>query len=384
VVKKNKARCENPAAVTTTLLLQQQGLAQEGEGMDSPDLLLGLGWRSSPDPPGICREGGEVGDDRGLDHREDDDGSHRPFGVDPCALVDASSGQADRPPSFAADVAEGRSRAQAVLDRFRRQLLPPGRDAGKDAFASGGASTDALGQASCASVEAFVEQRRKGLEREARLRGEFLRKNLEHVARRERDRARRLAAEIEACKDQQDRVRRQHEQALRERQRLQRGARVLERASQAAVGSRERRGAERLKSEPLYGRGAPRGHADAEPAPSPEVYLSGIPVDGTVGEAFLRKLFEPYGAVRKVHFYRDKVRGQLKGDALVVFQNDDGGGGGGAAASPRGRLATVCSEVRRSGGAACCLGSRAADGSQADGLGARRRRPAYRYALLTS
>jgi hypothetical protein len=350
--------------------------------MDSPDLLLGLGWRSSTDPPGICREGGREGDDRGLDHREDDDGSHRHDGVDPRALVDASRGRAGRPPSFAADVAEGRSRAQAILDRFRRQLLPPGRAADEDAFASGGASTDALGQASCASVEAFVEQRRKGLEREARLRGEFLRKNLEHVARRERDRARRLAAEIEACKDRQDRVRQRYDQALQERQGLQRGARLLERASRAAVGSRERRGAERLKRE-SYGRGAPQGHPDSESAPSPEVYLSGIPVDGTVGEAFLRKLFEPYGAVRKVHFYRDKVRGQLKGDALVVFQND-GGGGGGAAASPRGRLATVCSEVRHSAGVACCLGSRAADRSQADGLGARCRRPAYRYALLTS
>jgi hypothetical protein len=316
--------------------------------MDSPDLLLGLGWRSSTDPPGICREGGEVDvDDRGLDHREDDDGSHRPFGVDPRAFVGARRGQAGRPPSFAADVAEGRSRAQAILDRFRQQLLqlhPPGRDAGKDSFASGEAPADASGEASCASVEAFVEQRRKGLEREARLRGEFLRRNLEHVARRERDRARRLAAEIEACKDRQDRVRQRYDQALQERQRLQRRARLLERASQAAVGSRERRGAERLKRE-SYGHGAPQGHPDSESAPSPEVYLSGIPADGTVSEAFLRKLFEPYGAVRKVHFYRDKVSGQLKGDALIVFQNGDGGG---AAASPRGRLATVCSEVRHS------------------------------------
>jgi hypothetical protein len=264
---------------------------------------------------------------------------------------------------FARDVAKGRSRAQAILDRFQhqqRQLLHLDRGGSKGRVGSAEGPTDSTmlgglkatvptttdgmrkagewGEESHLSVALFVEQREKGLQREARLKQEFLRKNLEYVARREQQRAQHLASEIATCQVQQAWIQNKYNQALQERQRLQRESCLLEKSSQAAIGSRERRGAERLKRK-SYSGASSHGHPQPGSASALEVYLSGVPVDGTVNETFLRKLFEPYGAIRKVHFYRDKVDGQLKGDGLIVFQNDND-------EASSSLLTTVCMEVR--------------------------------------
>jgi hypothetical protein len=187
-----------------------------------------------------------------------------------------------------------------------------------------------------ASVASFVEQRARGLHREARCKRQFLQKNLEYVARRERNRAHHLAVEIAAGELEQATLQKQYQWALKERQKIQRESSLLAKASKAAIGSRERRGAERLKRNSY---GGARAHSCESLESASEAYVWGIPVDGTVNETFLRSLFEPYGVIHKVHLYRDKISGQVKGDALIVFRNDEGSNT---------LLPTVCAQVRHS------------------------------------
>lgn len=59
---------------------------------------------------------------------------------------------------------------------------------------------------------------------------------------------------------------------------------------------------------------------DESKSKSVALYLTGLPKDGSTGETLIRQLFETYGEIQKVHFYKDKQSGNLKGDALVIFQ----------------------------------------------------------------
>lgn len=48
------------------------------------------------------------------------------------------------------------------------------------------------------------------------------------------------------------------------------------------------------------------------------LYLSNLP--STIQKELVEQLFGSYGSIRRVHFYKDKQTGELKGDGLVVYQ----------------------------------------------------------------
>jgi RNA recognition motif. (a.k.a. RRM, RBD, or RNP domain) len=273
------------------------------------------------------------------------------------------------PHAFTRSVEEGRSRAQAILDRFHQQQrhllqLSGGSDSAPDFSVQdhpiAGSSHLLLPQgipetiqvlhapstsahdATYPSAVLFVEQRTKGLEREAQHKHRFLLRNLDFVARREQERAQILADNIAASKVREAHVQYQYSLALRERQRILRESAIIAQTSTAAIGSQTRRDVERMKRKSFeHGAADMRDNEphSRSPTSSVSVYLSGLPVDGTVDETFLRRLFEPYASIQKIHLYRDKVSGQLKGDALISYHPSND-------ADHANLLSDVCSQVR--------------------------------------
>ena len=70
------------------------------------------------------------------------------------------------------------------------------------------------------------------------------------------------------------------------------------------------------------------------------IYVNGIPTDGSMTQDTLRELFRHFGTLRKVHLYVNKQTGELKGDALIIYQLH------GQDQQRQELLDTVCSQVR--------------------------------------
>ena len=75
---------------------------------------------------------------------------------------------------------------------------------------------------------------------------------------------------------------------------------------------------------------------------SAAIYVSNIPKDGSCSQELMQALFSSYGNLRKIHFYYDKHTGNLKGDALVIYNMDSDGGNN----DKSDLIDTVCSQVR--------------------------------------
>jgi len=182
-------------------------------------------------------------------------------------------------------VEEARSRARAILQRFQQQqqelLLNPST-----------ASVDRT------TVSLYREQRVRAFQREEERKRRALLKNLDYLARKQTQRLEQLSAQTEQTELH-------YKTTLEERKRAN-----LQ--SQAGIGSKKRQHIELRKQ----ATGSIPRPEDASVA----VYLSGLPIDGSIGEDFLRQLFGSYGKIRKIHFYRSKETNELKGDGLVIFE----------------------------------------------------------------
>ena len=102
--------------------------------------------------------------------------------------------------------------------------------------------------------------------------------------------------------------------------------------TQAGIGTTKRKRVEKEKNR--TGNVPLADHLD----PTVSIYLSGLPVDGSIAEGFIGRLFSSYGTIKNVHFYRHKPTGELKGDGLLLFES-----------KPKDKerlLQSVCSQVR--------------------------------------
>ena len=125
-------------------------------------------------------------------------------------------------------------------------------------------------------------------------------KNFAYVAKREEVRLQQQLAQLQATKEMQQQLHQQQAVMLRNRQAL----------SKAGIGTTRRQTLEKQKRR--QGNVA-RVNNDLSVA----IYISGLPP--TITEDFLRQWFESYGVIRRIHLYRDKQTGELKGDALLVY-----------------------------------------------------------------
>lgn len=144
----------------------------------------------------------------------------------------------------------------------------------------------------------YAVRRARHFEKEQeRLRRAML-KNFEYVVRKD-DEA--LQLQLQQLQRAQER------QAAQQQQQQQQRAGVF--STKAGIGTAKRQKTEQRRHA--------QGHLPQQA--TAVVYVSNLPPVPS-SEETLRQLFASYGTIQKVHLYRDKATGQLKGDGLVVYQ----------------------------------------------------------------
>ncbi|KAL7575986.1 hypothetical protein ACA910_000774 [Epithemia clementina (nom. ined.)] len=218
--------------------------------------------------------------------------------------------------------AEGRRRAQAILLRFQQQqeqLLFNQNLAPSTNYKQESQQPQQV-QEQLAPYHVpeeppeplvFLEQRRRGMQREIMIRKHALLKNLEYVAEKERLRSQTLQNDIAQARQLEEQAKAQYEAAtLRRKQRINESL-----STQAGIGTKQRKEAERIKVK--------EGHvplkSNKDDPSTVAVYISGLPKDGSLTSDAVKDLFGCYGNIVKVHFYLNKTTGEVKGDGLVIY-----------------------------------------------------------------
>lgn len=203
-------------------------------------------------------------------------------------------------------IEEARERAQVILARFQQQqqqLLFR-----NSVVATSSSENARLGWESAGVLPAvFAEQRRVGLQREDERKHRALLRNLEYLAAKESQRILQLNAQVEESAVREKLANQQYQANL-----VQRKERMLSAGRTPPVSNRKQNDCG----------GSQTQHSQPECGSSLAIYVSGLPV-ASVDEEYIRQLFGCYGAICKVHFYRDKQSNRLKGDGLVVFRLED-------------------------------------------------------------
>ncbi len=173
---------------------------------------------------------------------------------------------------------EAIAKAQAIVQKFQQQhhQFPP--------------TSSALHDSSILPSDYRLRRQQQLAKEQERLEKATL-KNFAYVAKKEEVRLKQQLEQLQATKELEQQLHQQQAVVLRNRQAL----------SKAGIGTT---------------RGLPQ----------------------TIQEDFLRQWFESYGAIRRIHFYRNKQTGELKGDALLVYNVRRN-------AEKQGILDAVCSQV---------------------------------------
>ena len=150
-------------------------------------------------------------------------------------------------------------------------------------------------------------------------------KNLEYVARVQDERLRDHLAQVQEAQEYERRFYSLHQTILQKR--TQENA--PNRLTQAGIGTQQRQTVEQKRKQVTA----------KKSDDSLAIYVWGLPTDGSVTQEVLQALFGHFGTLRKIHIYVDKQTGDLKGDALVIYQitNDQ---------EQKELLESVCSQVR--------------------------------------
>jgi hypothetical protein len=136
-------------------------------------------------------------------------------------------------------------------------------------------------------------------------------KNFQYVARKEEEHMKVKLAQLQETKVLEQQLQKQHAAMLIERKQASLAI------TKAGIGTFRRQKVEKSKER--------EGHAVSNNVDlSIALYLSGLPKNTT--ENSVRQLFASYGSIRRIHFYRNKETGELKGDGLVVYNAAAGDG----------------------------------------------------------
>jgi len=223
-------------------------------------------------------------------------------------------------------VQEGRSRANAILEKFQQLTRdhgvtqPPPLQASSSSglLVPSASATDWESQA----ASEYRIKRERFLESEKKRKNKFLIKNWEYVSRRNDRKLQQQLHQLEQAKEWEDQVQDQYRKVLELRKERLLGGNKHNKnntntnklSSQAGIGTSKRKRVEQEKHR--------EGHTPLASGQdkSAALYLSGMPTDGSVSEALLHKLFSGYGTIRKIHVYKNKKTGAFKGDALIVYE----------------------------------------------------------------
>jgi hypothetical protein len=220
------------------------------------------------------------------------------------------------PPSLAVvddatKIQAARDRAQKIISRLQQQ---------QQHFLSEPSESSTTG------TSVFAAVRQISLAKEEERKQRFLEKNFEYVTAREQQRMQQQAAELSAAEEWN----REYLAIMEERQQQRYETQKQRKdymATQAGIGTSLRKN--RVDRQCQKGSGIRNSIA---------VYVSGFEDDSSsVDENVLRDLFRSYGIIEKIHLYRDKVQGNMKGDGLIIFEGCQ---------NTEEFLDTVCRQVR--------------------------------------
>jgi hypothetical protein len=296
-----------------------------------------------------------------------------PVSIDTTAQSQSQQSTIDDPSLMSQQVQEGRLRVQEILKRFHQQQeeflqpqssLPPVNDMDGISTDMDGTPTTTTGTTFNPddSPSLYEQQRITAFQREAVRKHAALLKNLEYVALKQDQRLHQLTAQAEQSRLDQARMQEHHRAVLEERKR----ARISHTSSvppppqqkAGGIGSKQRKVGDhsrRIKGQPRTDKNAGANTDDRQS--SVAIYVSGLETDGSsfVGgggrdeqeQESVRSLFASYGKIVKVRVYRNKMTGDLKGDALVVFQVS-------CQVEGDALVQMVCSQVSRLAFTRCC------------------------------
>lgn len=217
---------------------------------------------------------------------------------------------------------EGRRKVLAILENQKLQSLTS-----KDGYLL---SLDALPPAE------WARRRRVCFETLQQKYQSAIFRNFEYVARVGEERLKAQAKQLEETERYHSEMEAYHSQALKDRAKAFAAVRNKDYSfTVAGIGTQQRQKAERK-----------RKRNQGQDTSSVAIYVSNLPKDGSASEELMQALFGSYGSLRKIHFYMDKRTGDLKGDALVIYNtsvDDDDRSEADVKASI---VEAVCSQVR--------------------------------------
>ena len=178
------------------------------------------------------------------------------------------------------------------------------------------------------SCETLGLRRRECLDKLKERKRIALLKNLEYVARVEDERLQDRLARVQEAQEYHYQLEDYHNQVLELRST---NNKMAMNALQAGIGTEQRQRAEKKRKQ----------NTQSTSSDSLAIYVSNLPTDGSVSDDLMRALFGSYGNLRKIHLYRDKQTGELKGDALIIYSL-------GQARDRSSITEAVCSQVRQS------------------------------------
>lgn len=220
----------------------------------------------------------------------------------------------------------GRSKALAILENQKLQIM----DDNKDRHLL---SLDAL------PPEEWARRRRASF---AKLQQKFqnaIFRNLEYVARVGEERLKAQAKQLQDSERYNSEMEAYHAQVLQDRAKAFTAVRNKDYSfTVAGIGTQQRQKGERKRNQ---------GRTPVQQDASVAMYVSNLPNDGSASEELMRALFGSYGRLRKIHFYMDKRTGDLKGDALVIYNTSSVDDDDRSQADIKSSIVeAVCSQVR--------------------------------------
>ena len=183
-----------------------------------------------------------------------------------------------------------------------------------------------------------ARRRRESLQKDEERKQRALFKNLQYVARVEEERLAKQLVEVQQVKtlEQQidERYQQKMEYRIKKRSIVDNGSNNIN-TSGAGIGTKQRRKAEAKRQKNALpptlshkyqgNRGGNSNHGSRKTGgDSVAIYVSNLPTDDSIDEATVQGLFSAYGSLRKIHFYVDKVTGEKKGDAVVIYSLTEG------------------------------------------------------------
>jgi hypothetical protein len=225
---------------------------------------------------------------------------------------------------------EGTARAKIILERMKELTAPA-------LLSSAGTSTSLYYQNQIQPNAFYTPKdfrclREQGLAQEAKRKRLATFRNFEYLSKRHEQRAHVLNQQIEHSRQVQQQIQAAQQASLQARQ-----ARINQQQQHEPQQSTYS-----INSKPSFPSKKVQGQVSNKEkiaTDSIALYISGLPTEEPLERltSILNQLFTEFGLLKKIHLYRNKQTGKLKGDGLVIYNSQE--------ANPHDLVERACAQV---------------------------------------